>query len=268
MNTLNMNWNFEGVDANTAWTAIIFLIVGYLFGSFLFSRFYISVFKKGDDTYVDSNGVRKRMPRFGASWTWRVHGPAIGLTHFLTDFAKPIIGYYVFVFPLQMFVPQFSTALPIVYFLGIIIGNNWPIWWKFEGGVGIAAAVGSVMVVNWVIALAGIAGWALFLKLTKQTGLSALLGGFVALTLAFIPEVALNPIAVYPHFQGALNETATNLTAGFPMALTILTMISVMVIKRSNSLSQYGRLFKKLVTLDFKKAEMQKQDRFHSVDDE
>lgn len=267
MTTLNMNWNLEGLDFHTIWISIIFAVIGYLFGSFLFSRFYISAFKGGDTTYIDSEGNRKKMPRFGTSWTWRVFGYKVGLTHFFSDFGKVIIGYWGVIFPLMLFVPIFGSGLPLFFFIGSLIGNNWPVWWKFKGGVGIAVGVGAMMSINWLAALAGIAIWAIFLKITKQTGLSALLGGIFVVGISFVPQIANNSIFVYSPIYNVLGTKAQMLTSGFPMAIAVTTIITMMFAKRAGALRSYVRLFKRLIKMDFKDAKGISQDRFQSVDD-
>lgn len=267
MTTLNMNWGFEGADIHTLWISIVFIGIGYLFGSFLFSRFYISTFKGGDTTYIDNEGNRKEMPRFGTSWTWRVFGAKIGLTHFFTDFGKAIIGYWGVIFPLMAFVPIFGSGIPLLFFVGALIGNNWPVWWKFKGGVGIAVAVGGMMSINWLAAISGIVVWAIFLKVTKQTGLSALLGGFFVVAISFVPAIGANSIFVYSPLYDILDSQAQMLTVGFPMSLCITIVVGIMFLKRAKAIKSYGRLFKRLLTMNFKDAKGIGENRFNSADD-
>ena len=264
--TYEMNWLLQGIDANSAWTWIVLLAIGYFIGSILVSRIYISWFKGGDTTYVDSKGNRKRMPRFGTSWTWRVHGKKVAIPHFIWDVAKPAVGYWAIIYPLQMFVPQFSTAITIFYWMGVMIGNNWPVWWKFEGGVGAALAFGMVLGLNWFLGVLGFALFLVILKLTKQTAFSAMLSGLSAFILLAIPAIQNQDWMWYPGLA-ELPYTAMMLTTGASAAYSLWLMFVIMIIKRRTALKGFAKLTKKFFSGTIKEEVNVKVDKFSSIDD-
>ena len=265
--TYDMNWMMSGLDINSAWTWIIVLGIGYLIGSILVSRIYISWFKGGDTTYVDpQTGERKRMPRFGTSWTWRVHGMKVALPHFIWDVFKPMVGYWAIIYPLQMFVPQFETTITLFYWIGVIVGNNWPVWWKFEGGVGAALGFGMVLSLNWFLGILGFTLYIVLLKTTKQTGFAALLSGLSAFILISIPAINNADWMWWPPLEN-LSDVALSLTTGAMAAYSLWGIFLVMMIKRRTALKGFLKLFTKFFSGKMNETVNVDQNRFSSVDD-
>ena len=264
--TYDMNWGLQGLDMNSAWTWVVLFGIGYFIGSFLVSRAYMSFFKGGDTTYVDSNGERKKMPRFGTSWTWRVHGMKVALPHFIWDVAKPGIGYWAIIWPLQMFAPQFTTSITLFYWVGVLVGNNWPVWWKFEGGVGAALAFGVVLSLNWFLGVIGFVIYVVLLKTTKQTALAALVAGLTSIVMLWVPAINDADWMWWPGLSH-LPSTALSLTTGAMLAYSLTAMFMVMIIKRRTALKSFMKLFSKLFSGKISETSNVDKDRFTSVDD-
>lgn len=73
---------------------------------------------------------------------------------------------------------------PVLCGLAAIVGHNWPIWFRFKGGKGIATTVGVIVTLAFLPALlAGIVA-ILAIAITRYVSLGSLL--FAALTPIFI----------------------------------------------------------------------------------
>src|SRR5699024_8463811 len=114
--------------------------ISYLLGSISFS-IVIAKTVKGIDIRQHGSG------NAGATNTLRVLGKGPGLLVFLLDLIKGIaavaIGYKL---------GQQEWA-PVLCGLAAIIGHNWPIWFKFKGGKGIATTVGVMATLAFIPAL-------------------------------------------------------------------------------------------------------------------
>lgn len=150
---------------------IIAVLLSYLLGSVSFS-IVIAKWIKGIDIRQHGSG------NAGATNTLRVLGKGPGITVFALDIAKGFaavgLGHWL----------GDSSWIPVLCGLAAISGHNWPIWFRFKGGKGIATAVGIVAVLAFLPALyAGIVAIAA-IALTRYVSLGSLL--FTLLTPMFI----------------------------------------------------------------------------------
>ena len=109
----------------------IFIAASYLFGSVQFGYLISKYIYKIDITKEGSGST-------GGTNVYRVVGMLPGITSFVFDFLKG-------------FLPSFlareifrENALMIAIFAGLaaVIGHNWPVFFKFKGGKGVASSVG------------------------------------------------------------------------------------------------------------------------------
>lgn len=150
---------------------IIAVALSYLLGSVSFS-IVIAKYVKGIDIRQHGSG------NAGATNTLRVLGKGPGLLVFFLDIAKGVaavsIGHGL----------SQNTWIPVLCGLAAIAGHNWPIWFRFKGGKGIATTVGVIATLAFVPALcAGIVA-IVTIALTRYVSLGSLL--FAALTPLFI----------------------------------------------------------------------------------
>ncbi|OUS77387.1 acyl-phosphate glycerol 3-phosphate acyltransferase [Paenibacillus sp. MY03] len=150
---------------------IIAVVLSYLLGSVSFS-IVIARLVKGIDIRQHGSG------NAGATNTLRVLGKGPGILVFLLDIAKGIaaiaIGYAL----------SDGAWTPVLCGLAAIIGHNWPIWFRFKGGKGIATAVGVIATLAFFPALyAGIVAIGI-IAITRYVSLGSLI--FAALTPLFI----------------------------------------------------------------------------------
>lgn len=150
---------------------IVAVVLSYLLGSVSFS-IVIAKWVKGIDIRQHGSG------NAGATNTLRVLGKGPGVLVFLLDIAKGVaavsIGH----------VLGENAWIPVFCGLAAIIGHNWPIWFRFKGGKGIATTVGVIATLAFFPALyAGLIAIAV-IALTRYVSLGSLL--FAALTPLFI----------------------------------------------------------------------------------
>lgn len=150
---------------------VIAVALSYLLGSVSFS-IVIAKWVKGIDIREHGSG------NAGATNTLRVLGKGPGILVFLLDIAKGVgavgIGHGL----------GNNEWIPALCGLAAIVGHNWPVWFGFKGGKGIATTVGAIATLSFVPALcAGLVAIAI-IALTRYVSLGSLL--FAALTPLFI----------------------------------------------------------------------------------
>lgn len=150
---------------------VIAIVISYLLGSVSFS-IVIAKWVKGIDIRQHGSG------NAGATNTLRVLGKGPGIAVFALDIVKGIaavgIGHWL----------GDNGWIPVLCGLAAITGHNWPIWFGFKGGKGIATAIGIVVVLCFLPALyAGIVAIA-SIVLTRYVSLGSLL--FALLTPLFV----------------------------------------------------------------------------------
>lgn len=122
--------------------AVIAVIISYLLGSVSFS-IVIARLVKGIDIRQHGSG------NAGATNTLRVLGKGPGIAVFALDIAKGIaavlIGYALG--------GDHEGWTPVLCGFAAIVGHNWPVWFRFKGGKGIATTVGVVATLAFVPAL-------------------------------------------------------------------------------------------------------------------
>ncbi|WP_219838810.1 glycerol-3-phosphate 1-O-acyltransferase PlsY [Paenibacillus sp. R14(2021)] len=108
---------------------VLAVLISYLLGSVSFS-ILIAKWVKGIDIRNFGSG------NAGATNTLRVLGKGPGITVFLLDIAKGVAAVFI---GLYMAGGDWG---PVLCGLAAIAGHNWPIWFGFKGGKGIATTVG------------------------------------------------------------------------------------------------------------------------------
>jgi len=168
-------------------------LIAYLIGSFStgisFSR------RQGRD--IRNEGSKSS----GATNAFRVMGARFGLLTFLGDFLKATIALWA-----GKLLGGEPGALTAGFF--VIIGHNWPVYYRFRGGKGIAC---SIAVLLWLFPLEALAAFALafiVVLITKYVSLGSLVyiflcAVFVTITHGFIPNgcwvALLFALAVFQH---------------------------------------------------------------------
>ncbi|MDQ0058208.1 glycerol-3-phosphate 1-O-acyltransferase PlsY [Paenibacillus harenae] len=189
---------------------VIAVVLSYLLGSVSFS-IVIAKWVKGIDIRQHGSG------NAGATNTLRVLGKGPGILVFLLDIAKGVAAVWI-----GHALGGDNDWIPVLSGLAAIIGHNWPIWFKFKGGKGIATTVGVIATLAFVPALcAGIIA-ILSIVVTRYVSLGSLLfAGITPLLIAsfyyslplFTASIVLCVFAFVRHrtnivklFQGTENK--------------------------------------------------------------
>lgn len=142
--------------------SIVAIVLGYLLGSISFSILLALWLRKIDIREHGSGNA-------GATNTLRVLGKGPALCVFLLDFAKGTsavgIGYWL---------GDGNNWIPVLCGLAAIAGHNWPVFFRFKGGKGIATTIGSLAV--WAFFPTLIAGLAaiVVIALTRYVSLGSI----------------------------------------------------------------------------------------------
>lgn len=149
---------------------ILSIIIAYLIGSISFSYVIAKKIKKIDIRKHGSGNA-------GATNTLRVLGKGPAVLVLLLDIAKGIVAVWIAV-GLET-VPFLSSGAeglaPAAAGLAVILGHNWPIYFGFKGGKGVATTIGVISTLFFFPAVyAGIAA-ILVIIITRYVSLGSLL---------------------------------------------------------------------------------------------
>ena len=106
-----------------------------------------------------------------------------------------------------------------------VIGHNFPVWLKFQGGKGVATTLGMLLAAGWPVGLAACATWGLSAALFRISSLSALLAlglsplyawylGTPALAYAAAVLAILSFLRHHQNIRRLLNGTEPRIGAG------------------------------------------------------
>ena len=142
----------------------------------------------------------------GATNIFRVFGKKAGLTVFLVDFSKGLIAVLI----ARLFVRFFNAPYEAILFSGsaVQIGHIFPVFYKFKGGKGVAAAAGAATGIMPLTAVIVFALFAIVLALTKTVSVASLISA-----------------ASYPLFAYLLGGSKSNLLFLFAASCSILIIV-------------------------------------------
>jgi glycerol-3-phosphate acyltransferase PlsY len=143
------------------------VLVGYLLGSIPWG-FVLVGLVKGIDVRKHGSG------NIGATNVVRIGGAPLGILAFILDAGKAALA---------VLVTRMLTDDPVADVLAagmVVIGHSWPVFLKFKGGRGIAAACGGVGVLAPLAVGAGLFVFFVVVFTTRYSSLASLAGVVVA----------------------------------------------------------------------------------------
>ncbi len=144
-----------------------FVICGYLIGNISFARI-LSKQMHNDITKLGSGNP-------GTMNMARNFGFGIGLLNLILDVVKAVIPCLCAYFVAKTYFANLTNILVYTTGLSIVIGNMYPVFYKFKGGKGIAVALGIFAVIYPLWFAGSIVAGFLFLIITKIGSLTSLL---------------------------------------------------------------------------------------------
>ncbi len=181
---------------------IVAFLVPYLLGSVNFS-IVLSKCLKGDDIRNSGSG------NAGATNMLRTYGKKLAVVTLILDVLKGVVSVLFGAF-LTLLVSKYVVSvgnegiavsystflkiqqqLPFYKFLsgiGVILGHNFPLYFGFKGGKGVATSLGTILTLNWRVGLI-VALFALaIMAITRYVSLGSVIGAilFVAVDLSYM----------------------------------------------------------------------------------
>lgn len=153
--------------------SLIIIVAAYLMGSLSSAVIYCRIFKLPDPRTQGSGNP-------GATNVLRVAGKGAALVVLLGDVLKGALP--VLLAKLFELGPWFIGLTALAAFLG----HLYPIFFRFQGGKGVATAAGICLALNWPFGLAMIAIWLFIIAITRISSLGALAASGAAPILAYL----------------------------------------------------------------------------------
>lgn len=166
------------------------VILAYLLGSISFSFLYGKLFK-GIDIRQHGSG------NAGATNTLRVIGKGPAIVVLLLDAAKGVAAVWV---GIGLGAGSGVAFIPALAGLAAIAGHNWPIYFGFRGGKGIATTIGVTATLCLVPSLIAGAAAILLIALTRYVSLGSLaFAALIPILVGFMhypPELFWTTVAI------------------------------------------------------------------------
>jgi acyl phosphate:glycerol-3-phosphate acyltransferase len=143
--------------------AAVSIILAYLIGSISFSYLFGRMLK-GIDIRKHGSG------NAGATNTLRVLGVGPAVTVLILDVAKGVAAVW-----LPVWLGQDELWFQVLCGIAVIIGHNWPVYFGFKGGKGIASTIGVMATLALTPALVAGAAAIIAIAVTRYVSLGSLL---------------------------------------------------------------------------------------------
>ena len=175
---------------------LLVVVIGYFLGSIssgvLLSK---AIMKKDIRTQGSGNA--------GTTNMLRIHGKGMALVTFLCDILKGVIAVYI---GKRLVGGELGGVLGV---LGAVLGHNYPIFFGFKGGKGIATSFGSLLFVYPIQALIAFSAFLILVFITHYVSVGSIVAAFtlpalVILTTPFDPIIwgimaFLGTMVIYRH---------------------------------------------------------------------
>ncbi|MGB0576479.1 MAG: glycerol-3-phosphate 1-O-acyltransferase PlsY [Alphaproteobacteria bacterium] len=138
---------------------------GYSIGSVPFGLLFTKMSGLGDIRDIGSGNI-------GATNVLRTGKKGIAAATLLADIIKGAFA--------ALIGSMFGPDIAVVAALGAFLGHLFPVWLKFQGGKGVATAIGIIFALSWQVGFVTIGIWLLAALLFRYSSLAALLGAIAA----------------------------------------------------------------------------------------
>ena len=174
----------------TAAVGLLLLAAGYLAGSIPFGVLVARRMAGVDPRAVGSGNI-------GASNVTRSAGKAAGALTLLLDAAKAALPMLLARPLLERLgaTPAAAEAWQVAVGLAAFAGHLWPVWLRFQGGKGVASAMGVFLVLAPMPTLLGLAAFAVAFGATRIPAVGSLTGAVVCTIGNFMANGAASPVS-------------------------------------------------------------------------
>lgn len=146
---------------------ILTALIAYLLGSFSPGIILAKYFKKIDLRDFGSKST-------GATNALRVMGLPIGFAVFIIDVCKSLLACYVGGKILSLLSPDFAFMGSMVAGFFAVVGHNWPIYYKFRGGKGVAVSIAACLYLFPIYALIACAITLTIIAITRYVSVGSM----------------------------------------------------------------------------------------------
>lgn len=151
---------------------VLCLSLGYLFGSLNFAIIYSKL--RGDDIRNHGSG------NAGTTNVLRTYGKGPAVIVFLLDILKGVIAVIIARLILDKEIYDCSAAL------GAILGHNFPVYYGFKGGKGVATSFAVLIALHPATALVALAIFLIVVSISKYVSLSSISASLGAIISSFV----------------------------------------------------------------------------------
>jgi glycerol-3-phosphate acyltransferase PlsY len=152
----------------------LFIVASYLFGSIQFGYLISKYIYKTDITKKGSGST-------GGTNVIRVVGMLPGITSFVFDFLKGFLSALL----AREFFQEDALMIAIFASLAAIIGHNWPVFFKFRGGKGVASSIGGLFACFPMLGIAAMFVFCGVVLISRYVSLASISAAITATILTF-----------------------------------------------------------------------------------
>lgn len=193
---------------------ILTILTAYLIGS-VSSAVIISKIISGEDIRDHGSG------NAGATNMLRVHGKVAGIVTLLIDVLKGVLAILLaMLFALILKGIKADSVFPgcLKYLAGlfVVIGHDFPVFFKFRGGKGVATSLGVILMLNWQIGVTVLIVAILIMALSRYVSLGSIIAAII------YPILLTGYIMGARGFETAKVESQYAIITGIIMALLLI----------------------------------------------
>lgn len=157
----------------------ISVLLSYVIGSINFAVIFSKIFSNTDVREHGSGNA-------GTTNVMRVSGPVAGVLTFVFDFAKGSAAVLLSKFILSGAEITYEVQLLFISAIFCMLGHAFPLFFGFKGGKCVATAIGTILVLDWKVAVIAVAVYLILMIFTKIVSLSTLSAALSAVIVMFI----------------------------------------------------------------------------------
>ncbi|MBO5178983.1 MAG: glycerol-3-phosphate 1-O-acyltransferase PlsY [Clostridia bacterium] len=182
-----------------AWQLIVITIVAYLIGSINLSIVLSKLMGKGDIREHGSGNA-------GTTNTLRTLGKLPAIAVLIFDVLKAVIAIFVGKWLITIgqvegsTIPYNDLAIALSS-IGVILGHNFPIYYGFKGGKGIATSLGVLLTVEWQLGLVCLVFALVLMILTRMVSIGSIAAAILYPVLVLVQGTAFTNKWIYLAFS-------------------------------------------------------------------
>ena len=165
-------------------------IVSYLIGSVNFS-ILLSKMLSGKDIRESGSG------NAGATNMLRTYGKKMGVITLLLDVLKGIV--VILLSRLVKNIAGTDEIYPVISYIAgvcVILGHNFPLYFGFKGGKGVATSLGVVLMLDWKVGLIVAVVAIAVMAVTRYVSLGSILGGAMYIVIEIVKMIVTKSVDV------------------------------------------------------------------------